>query len=162
LYVVKEKPKNRKALTKEGKKKRSSHSKKHSKSAREPWLLASSLGGKSFVRAQQVYKLYKKRMQIEESFRDLKSGQFGLSFEQAHSRDPKRIEIFLLIMVFAALVAWLVGWIAEKKNWHYRFQVNPIKTRRILSLFFLGCQVIKQKMYIPMNELEYALNKAIK
>ena len=60
------------------------------------------------------------------------------------------------------MLGWLVGWITEQKGWQYEYQVNSIKTRRILSLFMLGCRIIKRKVHIPINEIEYALNKALR
>ena len=122
------------------------------KAAKEPWLLASSLENINF----SVIKLYKMRMQIEENFRDLKNNQYGFSLKTAHSRCPKRIRVLLVIAMLASLIAWLVGSIAEQKKWQYQFQVNSIK-RRVLSLFFLGCQVIKRQKYVSNLMLMDAL-----
>ncbi|HXT83766.1 MAG TPA: IS4 family transposase [Verrucomicrobiae bacterium] len=124
------------------------------RSAKENWLLASSIAGKNWLAINRVIKIYKMRMQIEEGFRDLKSSQYGFGFEKAHSRNRKRIRILLLVAMFASLIAWLVGYIAEKQKWHYQFQVNSIKTRRVLSLFYLGCQVIRRNMKITIDMLE--------
>jgi hypothetical protein len=122
----------------------------------EPWLLASSLCGNSPVKIKRVIKIYEKRMQIEEGFRDLKSVRYGFGLRNAYSRDRKRIETLLLIAMFASLIAWIVGFIAEKHGWQYQFQVNSVKDRRILSLFFLGCQVIKRNILISIDDIESA------
>lgn len=124
------------------------------KGARMPWLIASSLSGNSPVKTTRVIKLYKTRMQIEEGFRDLKNPKYGFGLRDAHSRGKERIQILLLIALFASLIAWLIGFKAEQNGWHYQFQTNSIKTRRVLSLFFLGCCVIKKNMAIPENSLE--------
>ena len=159
LYVFKEKSKRRKSKTREGKKKQDSHTKDYSRSAREPWLLASSLGGANNLHAKRIIKLYKTRMQIEEGFRDLKSSRYGLSFEQSYSRGIMRLENLLLIAMLASLIAWLTGWLGEKKQLHRRFQVNSTKSRRVLSLFFLGCQIIIKKVKISIRELFHLINR---
>jgi transposase len=107
--------------------------------------------------AKRVVKIYKKRMQIEEAFRDLKSSRYGLGFEDAYSKKIKRIEILLLIAALASFIAWLVGWIAEQNKLHYQFQSNSIKDRRVLSFFYLGCEVIKRRIKITINMLETAI-----
>jgi hypothetical protein len=58
--------------------------------------------------------------------------------------------------MLAALIAWLVGYIGEKKKLQYQFQANSIKKHRVLSLFYLGCQMIRRKIYFMFFELEEA------
>ena len=96
-------------------------------------------------------------MQIEEAFRDLKSHKYGFGFEDAYSRSNKRIEILLLIAMLASFIAYLIGYIAEIKNLQFQFQANSIRKHRVLSLFFLGCQVVKKKIHILLSEFERAL-----
>ena len=95
-------------------------------------------------------------MQIEEGFRDLKSSKYGFSFEEAFSKKIKRIEILLLIAMLAALMAWLIEYIGEEKKLQYQFQANSIKSHRVLSLFYLGCQMIRRKVHFMFFELEKA------
>ena len=161
LYYVKDKAKGRHAKTKAGKKQRRSKSKKYSKSAREPWVLCSSLGGKSYLCARRVVKIYRQRMQIEEGFRDLKSSRYGLGFEEAFSRSKQRIENLLLVAMLTSLIAWLVGWLGENKGEHRCFQCNSLKTKRVLSLFFLGCQMIKRKIQIDVKALLACIDRGI-
>lgn len=159
LYRYKGKSKGRTMLNKSGKKRCDTNSMDHRKSAREAWVLASSLSGMSMAR--RVVKIYKKRMQIEEGFRDLKSTQYGFGFELAYSRKPERISVLLLIASLASLAAWLVGWIAEQAGLHYQFQSNSVKDRRVLSFFYLGCRIIIKSVKIPIKLLEKALDKGI-
>jgi hypothetical protein len=153
FYLHKRPAKGRISLNKLKKK---SHYKKdyeHGASAKEPWLLATSLtGGEKIIK--QVFSLYVERMQIEEGFRDLKSSAYGFSFEKAQSKKIERIEVLLLIAALASLIAWLTGLVAEKQHWHYHFQANSTKNTRVLSLFFLGCRLIKKKINIPINVFE--------
>jgi hypothetical protein len=92
-------------------------------------------------------------MQIEEGFRDLKSSQYGFSFEKAQSQIIECIQVLLMIAMVASLVAYLSGWVAEKNKWHYNFQANSIKNRRVLSFFYLGCRVIKKGIFLKLHAL---------
>jgi Transposase DDE domain len=159
LYLFKGKAKGRSLLNRVGKKRRDTNSMDHRKSGREAWVLASSLSGRGM--ASRVVKIYKKRMQIEEGFRDLKSSRYGFGFEDAYSRKRERIAILLLIASLASFVAWITGWAAEKSGLHLQFQSNSIQNRRVLSFFYLGCQVIKRKIKIPPNILEKAINRGL-
>jgi len=159
LFLLKEKLKNERWRKKYKKKKGKKDTENYSRSGREGWLLASSLSGDNWLKVNRVIKIYKMRMQIEEGFRDLKSPKYGFGLRDAYSKNLERIEILLLIAMFASLIAWLTGYIAEKNKWHYQFQSNSVKNKRILSLFFLGCQVIKRKIEITLLTLENALNE---
>lgn len=127
----------------------------HRKAAKECLVLVSSL--RRYGISRKIIAIYKRRMQIEEAFRDLKSSRYGFGFEQAYSRSSKRITVLLLIAMLAALIAWLVGLAAESINLQYQFQANSLKHRRVLSLFFLGCQIIKRKLLIPIKVLRLAM-----
>lgn len=161
IYSYKGKKKDRKSLNMFGMKRSCTPEKDYRKAGNEPWLLATSLNGRSNLHAKRVVNKYKKRMQIEEGFRDLKSSRYGFSFENAHSKNEKRIEILLLIAMLASLIAWITGWIGENEKIHYRFQSNSIKKRRVLSLFYLGCQIIKKKIAIPIEKTDMALNYGV-
>jgi hypothetical protein len=76
LYRMKNISKGRKSLNLNKERKNDTQSKKHSKSAKEGWVLATSLPHRKYFSANRVMKIFKKRMQIEEGFRDLKSSRF--------------------------------------------------------------------------------------
>ncbi len=97
---------------------------------------------------ETIIRLYFLRMEIEEGFRDLKSSQFGFSFEHAYSIKIRRIQVLLMIAMLAAYILFFIGWIAEKNKWYYQFQANTDKKKRVLSLFYLGCRVVKKKLRI--------------
>jgi hypothetical protein len=151
FYLVKGKLKGRKALTKQGKVRRDKDSKAYSRAHREPWLLASSLTGRNA--AKKVERIYSRRMTIEEAFRDLKSLKYGLGLDEGKTKIKKRRDILLLIAMLASLVAWLTGLIGEKMKLQYQFQSNSIKNRRVISLFYLGCQLIRKKIPIPLSSI---------
>ena len=147
FYSVKEKNKGRKKLTKRGKISRQKDSMNYSRAAKEPWLLVTSLND---VSVAGVIKIYKRRMTIEESFRDMKSTQYGLSLKENKTLKPERMVVWLLINMLANFIAWITGKIAERLGLHYQFQANSIRHRRVLSWFYLGCQVIRKKLKIPI------------
>ena len=151
LCYYKGKAKGRVNKNKLGQRRQSTDSQNNAKSAKDPWVIMTSLD--VYHVAKRVVKIYQCRMQIEEGFRDLKSSKYGFGFEQARSNKIERIENLLLIAMLASLVAWVVGWFAEKEKLHYQFQANSIKHRRVLSLFYLGCRIIKKKIRIKFKSL---------
>lgn len=74
---------------------RNSNSRKSASREAEPWLLI-ALPDLTLT-ARQLMMAHAKRMQIEESFRDLKSHRFGQAFEDSLTRKGPRIEILLLL-----------------------------------------------------------------
>lgn len=108
--------------------------KHYRKNAHEPLLLTTSLT----CNAKYVVELYQLRMQIEETFRDLKNHRWGWSLRHCGSRKKRRIENLLLIAAVAMLVQQLAGLAGESLRLHYRHQANTLRKRRVLSFFVLG------------------------
>jgi len=102
-------------------------------SSKEPWLLATNIPAESLT-SKKLVNLYAKRMQIEESFRDIKSPQYGLGLRHSRTRCPKRFDVLLLIAMLAEWLLRLIGIIAYKHNWQRAFQANTIRNRPVLSL----------------------------
>ena len=143
LYIYKHKLQGRHKFTKSGQLAKDSHSEKQSRGYREPWILASSLG--HYSAARKVVKLYRCRMTIEESFRDTKSVEFGLGMNENITFKAERYIVWLLIAALANLIAWVVGYAAEKMNLHYAFQANTYRHRRVLSFFFWAVKLLGKK-----------------
>lgn len=114
--------------------------------AREPWLLATSLSPKHWS-ARRVVKAYESRMQIEETFRDLKSHRWGYGLQYARSRSTERLANLLLLTTLATLVTWLAGLAAKAMDLTRHFQANTVSDRAVLSVFFLGRRVIKSTRF---------------
>jgi hypothetical protein len=108
LTLVRRQARGRRDLTRYGKRAHNAYSRKIAKREREPWLLATS-ASLIDLSAAEVVACYAKRMQIEQSFRDLKSHRYGNAFEDTLTRDPRRLEMLLLIHMLATLAAWLEG-----------------------------------------------------
>ena len=99
-------------------------------------------------------KLYALRMQIEETFRDCKGRRWGFGLQYARSRDPQRWEILLLIGTLATVIHWLVGLAAKARHCTRHFQANTLKKRAVLSVYFLGQQLLhSRRFHITRSEL---------
>ena len=157
LYLYKQQNKGRHKKTRYGHKAQSRHSKKNAQREDTPWLLVSSLG-QDDASAKQVIQLYRTRMQIEEGFRDIKNQRTGFALTEARTRSPQRLANLLLVGMLATFVIWLMGRLAEKKQWHVHYQANTVKSHRVLSLFYLGCLlIVKGQFNFTQHELQQAI-----
>jgi len=134
VVSAKRKLKGRKKIGRNGAPRRSTADGQRRAAAREPWILVTSL----LDSASFVVQAYGMRMQVEEMFRDLKSHRYGWSAKDIRSRDPKRIDMLLLIGAFASVAMHIVGLAAYEKKLQFGFQANTERTRRIFSTFFLA------------------------
>lgn len=125
-------------------------------SARQAWVLVHSLG-ESHTIAQRVLAIYRTRMQIEESFRDIKSTQFGFGLRYSRSLGVLRLSNLLLIASIATLIAWLMGLCAKSQRLHFSLQTNSIQHRNVLSVFFIGCQIIHTRQRFYKKDIVHAL-----
>lgn len=114
LVLVRRAPRGRVHLNRYGKRSQDTVSRTIAKRASEPWLLAVSCSLNEWS-AASVVALYARRMQIEQSFRDLKSHRYGCAFDQTLTRSAERLQMLLLIYMLATLAAWLVGLAATAK-----------------------------------------------
>ena len=150
-YLVKKKKQGRIKKTVFGKRCEMKHSEKNAHRERTPWLIVTSLkGGEAIMK--KVISLYKTRMQIEEGFRDIKNSRWGFSLDEAKVSTAARYENLLLIGVLATFAVWLTGKVAELKNLHRQYQANTVKTRNVLSTFYLGCRVLSKQVVVIRSE----------
>jgi len=139
-----------------GKQLQSGVSLKHAKREKEPWFLISSLPTDAYT-PKQIITLYKKRMQIEEAFRDLKNTRNGFSLRHCRSFGIERLNIALLIAAIAMLLLWIVGTLAKQQELHVLFQANTVRHRNVLSTFIIGWQCLKRRQQYYINEFFEAL-----
>jgi len=130
------------------------HTTMYRKRHRVPWLLATSLPHKQGSE-RRIKQLYTQRMQIEETFRDLKCHRWGFGLRYALSDNPKRLNILLLLGTLASLVAWLLGLVASSLQIHWHFQANTERQRRVLSTVFIGRQLLK-RLTVPLPPKQIA------
>lgn len=118
---------------------------RYKKQYHDSWIIVTSL---SMVDKdpKKVISKYKRRMKIEHSFRSIKNDQWGLGLNETKTRDPARLSIMLLVAALAMLMLWIIGMVGEQKSLHYRYQVNSIKKHRVLSLIFLGLQIVEHEL----------------
>ncbi|WP_417670737.1 IS4 family transposase [Pseudoalteromonas tetraodonis] len=157
--MIKEKNKRRKNLNREGKVTKCHNNKRHSKSAREPWLLTTNLPT-AFWSALDVVNIYRKRMTIEETFRDNKNEHYGLGLSRNRSVNIHRIENLLLVAALAQIALYIIGKIAENKGVQRHYQANTIKTRRVLSYGYLALRVLQSRtMRISPKDIQIAIEE---
>ncbi|MGD8275965.1 MAG: IS4 family transposase [Thiohalocapsa sp.] len=134
-FVLVRKPKlGRRAKTASGKRSRSKKSQQAARNAREPWLLVASTRLADWP-AKQLAGLYRQRMQIELSFRDMKSQHFGEGLECSASSGTARFTVLVLIASLAAILLWLIGTAAERCGLHERLRPSTRKLRAYSRLF---------------------------
>lgn len=119
------------------------------RSAKEPWILATNLSSEQYS-TTQIILYYSKRMQIEESFRDLKSHQFGLSARYIRTRCLYRWGVKMLLAAIVQIMFWVIGVIGHSQGFQRVFQANTVKDKKVFSYFYLGQLIIE---YDKLHEL---------
>jgi hypothetical protein len=151
-------PKGRKQRNRQGAPSRTKKSKQNASREREPWLLVAS-PALSHLSARQMVALYARRMQIELSFRDLKSHRYGHAFEDSLTRKGNRIEVLLLLHTMAAFASWLVGMACETAGidqWLAPFRSK----RRLYSIMRLGREaLVRRWSNVRLDELMEQIRK---
>lgn len=126
---------------------------------RAPWLLATSLPA-ARRNGARVMRAYARRMEIEETFRDLKNHRWGFALRYARTARPERLEVLLLVGALASLVLWLMGLAGKARQWTRHFQANTERSRNVLSTVFLGQQLWRCKHFtVTRAELADALER---
>lgn len=161
LVLVKSRAKGRTSLNKFGKPRRSKHAQSCRAAQSEPWLLAVS-PNLAKMSATQVAQLYGGRMQIEQTFRDLKSIQWGMGLRTSQTRSASRLAILNLIGALLSYALWLIGLVMRSagRQVAYGSQNKPYPTLSILSLatFWLTQPSCPR---IPSRSIHEALNELI-
>jgi len=143
LVLYRKKRMGRVKLNRHGQRSRSYTSLKAEKREREPWLLVASRE-LADLSARQLVAIYAKRMQIEQSFRDLKCERFGCAFSLSLTRKPERAAMLLLIHALAAFVTWLaVLSVPHAASKRYGGSNGP-RSRRHYSVFRIAWEALKR------------------
>jgi hypothetical protein len=150
LLSAKPKPKGRHRITTLGTKGRNTADRQRSAAAREPLLLATSLKES----AKSIVEIYRTRMQLEETFRDLKSHRYGWSLEDVRCRTSARIDVLLFIAALATIAMHALGLAARHLKLDRGLQANTQRARHVFSTFFLAKLVVKRR---PHPEIPIAL-----
>ncbi|MDP3562406.1 MAG: IS4 family transposase [Legionellaceae bacterium] len=156
LVLYKGKGKNRHQRNFNKKISASGKSKKHSKAAKEPWLLVISLP-LARDNPTHIVNIYPQRMRIEENFRDTKCPHYGLGLKNSLTRSPERMAILLLIAAIATWAAWLAGIITILAGNASDFQAHSARFTRSLFTVYLGREAIKKKLIVSTLNMVNAI-----
>lgn len=108
----------------------------HEEPAVEPWYLVSSP-----EEVDSAVSLYRKRMWIEESFRDAKS---HLGLHRFWAAKPERVERMMILVAVVMLITILVGLGYRRRFGDRDPQLTTKRRGRSLSMFRLGRELIWQ------------------
>lgn len=158
LYLYQSKKQGRVKKTTRGSRSKANQSLKVAAREREPWLIASSLPN-SGAMAKKVVQFYRKRMQIEESFRDMKNRRSGFSLRDSRTNTAKRLTILMLINTLSQFAVWLIGRAGQSRQLHQGLQANTTRHKSVLSTFFIGCQLVQHKIRFYKHEIADAVHQ---
>jgi hypothetical protein len=133
--LVKKKARGRHQTTVHGKRAGSRHSLKQSRSQKEPCLLGIS-PQLAALSAKEVVRIYAGRMQIEQTFRDVKNPRWGLALSESQTRKPQRLAILLLIGALTWYALWLIGVAIRTSG--YRIEFDSKTAAQVLSVISLA------------------------
>jgi hypothetical protein len=135
LVVFKKASKGRHGRTAFGKRARSAQNAKNRAAQVEPWLIAVS-PGLAALSGKMIVALYAGRMQIEQTFRDVKNGQWGLGLTHSQTRKHKRLAILFLLGALITYALWLIGLAAARRGYQvcYGSKKKAPSTLSIISL----------------------------
>jgi hypothetical protein len=117
--------------------------------AKEPWLLVTSISSEAVHR---ILAIYATRMQIEETFRDVKNPRFGWSLRHVRGYSADRLTLLLLLATLATLAVTLLGLAASLAGRQRRYQANTVKTK-VLSNFVLGLAIIERRDFTGLRDV---------
>lgn len=149
LVLYRRPKRGRYCLTRQGSVSYSRRSSQAARRERDPWLLVAS-SGLDDLNTKQIVKLYARRMQIEESFRDLKCDRFGCAFNYSLTRHPDRLMILLLIHALASFVAWLMAMSLTAATDVTLGGIKSKRTRRHYSILRLGWEALRRYQSIDL------------
>ena len=165
FVLYKGKKKNRHKLNENKTRSQSRKSNQHAQAHKEPWLLVTSLEPSEKL-AQEIVKIYRQRMRIEENFRDTKCTRYGFGLKESRSRSTQRMKVLLLIAAIATFACWLAGLVTRQKGNAADFQAHSSKFTSVLSNVYLGREVLKKGLNITLRkfnkvlQLLYAIHSA--
>lgn len=156
LVAFKKPGKGRHCKTAFGKQVRSAKSLRSRASQVEPWLLAVS-PDLAPLSAKAVVILYAGRMQIEQTFRDVKNSQWGMGLSQSQTRKHERLGILLLIGTLVSYALWLIGLAARQSGYSIGYGSKK-KAPTTVSILSLARHWLAEKhRALTRSQLEQAL-----
>lgn len=145
FYLYKSKPKGRKFKRSKERSTRASVTAKAQTAGKSPWFIFTN---STEFTPKQVMKLYSRRMQIEQNFRDEKNPRWGFGLRFGASHSSERVAVLSLIATLASIIMWLSGFSLENSGIHHKYQANTVKYRRVISLLKLAENVFRHSPLI--------------
>lgn len=147
LVLARQRHQGRQLLTQHGRPQRNKRALTAQRRGHTPALLATSLT----LRPNKVVALYALRMQIEESFRDLKCERFGCAFHHSLTRKPERIAILLLLQALASFLVHLVATQLNERSAQIAYG-GIVGSRRHFSMHRIAWEVIRKNPFaVPLK-----------
>jgi hypothetical protein len=108
--------------------------------------------------AAAVVAIYSGRMQIEQTFRDIKNPRWGLGLSDSQTRQPERLATLLLIGALACYALWLIALAVRASGYRIEFGSKK-KAAHALSLISLARWWIAEqgRMTLSRRQLDQAL-----
>lgn len=156
LVLIKKKPRGRHHTTLQGARRTGSQSNKQARANKEPWLLIVS--PRLTMSANAVVAVYSGRMQIEQTFRDIKNPRWGLGLSDSQTRQPERLATLLLIGALACYALWLIALAVRTSGYRIEFGSRK-KAAHALSLISLARWWIAEQGKIILSRRQ--LNEAL-
>jgi len=110
------------------------HDRGYSDGYKKGWILLSTLKYPALV----LVRYYKKRMQIEQNFRDIKNEQLGIGLRRNASSGKTRINMLFFLATLLIIIFWWFGLMLEMAGKHRGYQANSIKNKRVRSFVHLA------------------------
>jgi hypothetical protein len=123
-----------------------------------PWCLATSLVDAS---PREVVRIYGRRFQCEETFRDLKDRRYGYGLRFTRIKDSSRRDRCILAFVLAYVVQTVLGVLSERLGLDRHLRANT-ESRRTHSLFRQGRSLLGELESHVFHALAARLKPAIK
>ncbi len=94
---------------------------------------------------------------LKESFHDMKSAPYSVELGEHMARDLERVANLLLVCALATLAQRLVGLVGYHTSLVKGLQANTEKRKAVLSVVFVGAQLMAKQLPIGGSYLLHAL-----
>jgi len=112
----------------------------HDHGMADPWILLTNLNAP----AETIVKLYSRRFETEETYKDLKDIRSGLQLKDTRVNSIEHLERLLAACAAAYFIMILAGLYGEDQGLHHRLQANSVKTRRVIAVWRVGRALLRK------------------
>lgn len=122
----------------------------HDTGQKDPWLLLTNLQQDSRL----VIRMYGRRFETEESFKDMKDVRAGFQLKGTRIQNPLRLERLVAAFSLSYQLMVLVGVYGEENLLHRGMQANTVKDRRVLALWRVGRNLLRKGRVTRVNFMD--------